>query len=275
MSYKVTTLITTDKAVANDEKRLSICLRSNGFSFSIVTLDRVLLTFGEAEFDFDQPLGTLTQQLKDFFADNGIVTFGLRQMDLVVLSECFVWMPTQLYDTTRDRQYLHTVGSPDVALGVFHNEVPLLKSHMIFSAPTTVVTAFKVAIPGIDVQCQHSALVNHELLQRSARHPLMLLHVRQGNVDIEAFYGGQLLLSNSYTCPERSELLYRALGVMKQLHLETPDMELTICGEVDRELFGYLQHYFPSVTLHTGGAVTFENPEFQTFPTYRHALLLS
>ena len=47
--YRCKSLIVTEKEFASSEKRLSICLRSNGFSFSEVTLSGVLLTFGEAE----------------------------------------------------------------------------------------------------------------------------------------------------------------------------------------------------------------------------------
>lgn len=275
MSNQVTTIITTDKAVANNEKRLSICLRSNGFSFSIVTLDQVLLTFGQADFDFNQQLGNQIQAVKDLFAANDINTFEMKQMSLIVPTENFAWIPYHLYDTQYDRQYLKMVGRPDVNQGIFHTLVPLLNSYMVFSAPSAVVTAFKVALPGIDVYCQHSILMNETLMQRSMGHPLMVLHIGEQKGDIEAFYANQLLLSNSFVFQNGNELLYHTLGVMKQLHLETPDMELAICGNVGRDGFAFLQRYFPNVTLYCGRQVTFVNPDFQTFPTYKHALLLS
>lgn len=275
MSNQVTTIITTDKAVANNEKRLSICLRSNGFSFSIVTLDQVLLTFGQADIDLNQQLGNQIQTLKDFFAANDINTFDMKQMSLIAPTDNFAWIPCHLYDPQYDRQYLKMVGRPDVNQGVFHTFVPLLNSYMVFSAPSAVVTAFKVALPGIDVHCQHSILVNEALMLHSMSHPLMVLHIGEQKGDIEAFYANQLLLSNSFVFHNGNELLYHTLGIMKQLHLETPDMELSICGNVDRDGFAFLQHYFPNVSLYYGRQVTFVNSEFQTFPTYKHALLLS
>lgn len=275
MSNKVTTLITTDKAVANNAKRLSICLRSNGFSFSIVTLDQVLLTFGQADFDFNLQLGELSQAIKDFFVENDINTFEMRQMSLIVPSDNFAWIPEHLYDAAYDRQYLKMVGNPDMNLGTYHCYVPLLGSYMAFSAQTTIIAAFKIALPGIDVHSQHTILVNETLMKRSMQHPLMVMHVRSEMTDIEAFYANQLLLSNSFVSRTRDEMLYHTIDVMKQLHLETPDMELAICGDVDRELYGFLQHYFPNVTLYTGRPTSFINSEFNTFPTYKHALLLS
>lgn len=275
MLNQVTTLITSDKAVANNELRLSICLRSNGFSFSVTTLDQVLLTFGDVDFNLSLPLGEQTQALKDFFASQGISTFGLRQAELIVPSDHFVWIPRHLHDSARNRQYLRMVSNPDSALGAYHLFVSALESYIVFTAPTSVVTAFKLAIPGIDVHCQHSALAAGTMLQRSRLHPIVMMHVRGSKADFAAFYSGQLLLSTTFEAVNDQSRLFHAIDVMKRLHLETPDMELAISGDVGREIFATLQHYFPSVSLYTGRPVTFVNPQFQTLPTYRYALLLS
>jgi len=231
--------------------------------------------FGEADFDFALPLRDLTQAVKDFFTSIGVSTFGFKQATLVVPTEHFVWIPEHLHDAVRDRQYLRMVSNPDLSMGVYHIAVPHLQSYMVFAAPTAVVTAFKLAIPGIDVHCQHSILASRQMLERSAQHPVVLMHVRERVGDFEAFYNGQMLLSNSYTAQNDDELLYHAIELMKQLHLETPDMELAICGQVGREIFALLQHYFPNVTLHTGRTFSYANPQFRSLPTYRHILLLS
>lgn len=272
--YQVTTHITSDKVVANNESRLSICLRSNGFSFAIATLDHTLTAFGETEFDFNLPLGSLTQSVKQFFADQHINTFGFKQANLVVQSDNFVWIPAALYDSVRDRQYLKLIGRPAMDMGVYHLYVDAMKSYIVFTAPATVVTAFKVALPGIDVHCQHSVIANDYLLGRSLKHPIMLMNVRERVGDFDAFYNGKLLFCNSCSATSDSELLYHALEIMKTLHLETPDMELAISGNVGRDIFALLQHYFPNVTLYTGHPMQQVLPEFQTFHTFQHVLLL-
>ncbi len=274
MSHIVTTIITSDKAVANNDSRLSICLSANGFSFTIITGEEIQ-RFGEVELDFYRPFGEMAKEIKDFFTQIGCTTFGFQQAVLVVPTEHFVWIPEHLHDAVRDRQYLRMVSNPDLGLGVYHIAVPHLESMMVFTANTSVVTAFKLAIPGIDVHCQHSVLVNESLLQKSAQHPVVLMHVHDGVGDFEACFNGQLLLSNSYSAHNDNELLYHAIELMKQLHLETPDMELAICGQVGREIFSMLQHYFPNVTLYTGRPFIYTNPQFHTLPTYRHVMLLS
>lgn len=274
MLDQVTQIIKTDKAVAANQKRLSICLRSNGFSFFTANLDRELLSYGEADFDFDRPMGELTQALKAFLAEQQLSAFSFAQMRLVFCSDHFVWIPEHLYDAARDRQYLHMVSSPESSLGVYHIASRLMQSYMVFSAPAMAVTAFKVALPGVDVHCQHSVLASAELLRRSSAHPLVLMHRRPGRVDFEACYNGKLLFSNTFSSADDTESLYHGLDVMKQLHLETPDMELAICGEVDRSTYAMMQHYFPNVSLYTGEPVTSEHPELQRIPTYKYILNL-
>lgn len=274
MAGRVTSIITTDKAVATDEIRLSICLGANGFSFSAMTVGRELLTFGEAEIDLHRGMGELSQSITGLFTSAGIPTFGCKEVSLVVPTNHAVWVPEHLYDAGRDSQYLKMAASMDGSMGVFHAYCESMQSWVVFAAEAETVTAFKVAIPGVDVVCQHVVLVNETLIQRSAQHPVMLMHVRDGVGDYEAFYNQRILLSNSFMAGSDDELLYHALEVMKRLHLETPDMELAICGEVGREMYGMLQHYFPNVTLYTGIPFTYANPAFQTLHSYKHVMVL-
>lgn len=274
MPQTVTDIITTDRAVANSDKRLSICLRPNGFSFSVFTNDRLLLTVGDIKTASQLPPDQLVQLV---LATEGIDgdTLDYRQMRLIIPTMQSVWIPAHLYDPSLDRQYLNTVCQPDPEQGIFRTFSPSLNAHLVFTAPTSTVLAFKIAMPGIDVMCQHSILVDTMMSSATSSHPSILLHVRPQAADIQAFYNGRLLLSNSFPAQNHDEALYHALSVMKHLHLETPDMELSICGLVDRDFYTQLQHFFPTVLLHTGTPFTFLNPDFQTLHTYLHTLILS
>ena len=275
MSHPVTTLITTDKAVANNQSRLSICLRPNGFSFSVSTLNGELLTVGDCQTELPAVATDLVRMIVAAIGSGDETALDYNQMQLVVPSPHFVWVPEHLFEPVRDRQYLELVCESEPSANVCRIYSPLLKSFMVFEADADLVTAFKILMPGIDIHCQHSVLVNDILLGRSESHPLMLLHVREGVGDFEAFYNGNLLLSASHPATSDEDHLYQAINIMKRLHLETPDMELAICGQVDRTFYSRLQHFFPNVTLYTGRPFTFTNPEFQTLHTYRHTLILS
>ena len=208
-------------------------------------------------------------------AEAGGSALGFRQMRLIVPGTRFAWVPEHLFDAARMHQYLNLVAEVGEGMGVYHAYSSAVNSYIVFAAPESLVTSFKVTMPGIDVINQHSALVTKHLLHKSSGHPVVLLHVGEGMVDIEALYNDQLLLSNSFAADEEEELLYHALNVMKRLHLETPDMELSICGNVERNLYARLQHFFPNVTLYTGVPFRYLNPEFETLHTYRYPLILS
>ena len=270
MLRPVTSILTTSEAVANDVSRLSICLRANGFSFSVATTDGVLLTVGDVQTD-----DVSASRVAETVAASGGSALGYRQMRLIVPGTQFAWVPEHLFDAAHMHQYLNLVAEVGEGMGVYYSYSPALKSYMVFAAPESVVMSYKVTMPGIDVFNQHSALVSEHLLNKSAGHPVVLLHAREGVADIEAMYNGQLLLSNSFAAADEEELLYHALNVMKRLHLETPDMELSICGNVERSLYARLQHFFPNVTLYTALPYRYLNPEFETLHTYRHALILS
>lgn len=274
MSYKVNGFITTDKEFPSYEKRLSICLTPNGFSFSVTTLKDALLTVGEVDFSVHQPLVTLTAELKSMFAQFNIPTFGYNRAVLVVPSDSFAWLPENLYEAGKEQQYLSVVNRPTVGVGYYANHNESQQAYMIFTADTTVVTAFRIAFPGIEVRCQHSQLASDTLLHKSSDHPLVVMHLRPGKADCAAYGGGKLLHSNTYPVGKTDDILVKALSVMKEFSLEQPEMELALCGEVDRGIYAALRPYFPHVTLFTGAQYRIFNPEFQHLHTYRHALIL-
>ena len=274
MSQLVTDIITTDRPVANSEKRLSICLRSNGFSFSVTTVDTLLLTVGDCPLSEGMSAMEVARQVAKTIGEDE-VALGFKQMNLILPTMQSVCVPAHLYDPSADRQYLATAARVGEGSGIYHSYLSSLNAYLVFAAPADMATAFKVTLPGIDILCQHAVLIEAAHRSASSSHPYILLHVREGAADIEAFFNGNLLLTNSYPAGDCEEVLYHALSVMKHLHLETPDMELAICGLVDRTFFSRMQHFFPNVTLYTGKPYTFLNPDFQTLHTYRHTLILS
>lgn len=258
----------------DSEIRLSICLTSDGFSFSLLSGKRQLLALEE---NLPLPSGGALSAAADILSrldrQYGVSPLSLGSMSLVVPAARFAWVPVHLFDPQRSRQYLDLVGQPDIRQGVAHIGNSALGACMVFSADTATVNAFRVAFPGIDVHCPHSALVTAELMHASMSHPLMLLHLTPGRADIESFYAGRLLMSNSFHADTPDEALYFAIDTMKRLHLETPDMELRLCGAVDRAVFARYGRYFPNVGLHLGTPVAALNPTDNAVPTYKYPLL--
>jgi hypothetical protein len=270
--YRSKTLIVTNNAFAPAEKKLSICLRPNGFSFSELTATGVLLTFGDAEGEHAASMTGVMADVKAFFASVGIRPLGYGSIQLVVISDESVWVPDELYAATSNRHYLKLAGS--MALSALTAPCKALASTAVFTANEALTMAFKVAFPGLKVVNQHVKLASSNIERRSASHGVLLAHWREHAVDYAAYKGGRYVYGNTIPYGTDSEALFHTVEVMKSYGLEGADSELLLCGEVGRERFALLRPYFPTVTLYTGTHTSYLNPEFKTLHTYRNALIL-
>lgn len=275
MSYRTTSFISTPKEVPSYVKRLSICLKSNGFSFSRTTLSGVLLTFGEVGMDMYRPMSELTADLKDFFLQYSISPFDFEEMLLIVPSEASVWIPRQLFDEEHKVDYLKPIFAVPDGMACFSNYNEEVEAYNVFAANTSIETAFKIVLPGIEVYSQTNILASPQLLQESRYTPIILLHQRQNVCDFMVCRDGRLLLSNTFDVQTDEERLFRALELMKGLKVEDAQLTLYICGDVDRQTYVSLRGYFPQIKLYNGRPLRYMNPEFQSLKTYNHVLVLS
>lgn len=270
MAYRCKSLITTEGDSSTQDKRLSICLGADGFSFSVMTVSGQLLTFGEVEGTHASSITDATRELKAFFSEVGIRSLGYKAVELIVISDESTWVPDELYSSVANRQYLRLLGSS--AQSVMSCQVKSLGSTMVFSANDQLVMAFKVALPGVTVMNQHARMV--QFLSRSTDHPLLVSHWRQGRVDLAAMNGGKYLYGNTLSFSNPDEALFQVVEVMKTFGLDTPDAELLLCGDIGRDMYARLRPYFPVTTLYNGSISGFGSPEFKRLHTYRHALIL-
>lgn len=270
--YSCKTLIATEKEFASQEKRLSICLRPNGFSFSEVSFSNVLLTFGEADGAHGTSMTGVIADLKAFFNSVGISPLGYGSLQLVILSDESTWVPDELYSPTANHQYLKLVGSE--AVSIMTASCPALGSTAVFAASDTLAMAFKISLPGLSVVNQHVRLASIGLEKRSAAHPVLLTHWRDHVIDYAAYRDGRYIFGNTIPCSDDNEALFHTVEVMKSYGLENAGTELLMCGDVDRERFALLRPYFPSASLYNGTHTSYLNPGFKTLHTYKNALIL-
>ena len=267
--------ISSGRDVPSEEKCLSICLQANGFSFSVVSTSGAWLSFGEVYIGPTPTMTEAVQLIRNRLAEGGVVPVGYHSMELVVLSRYFVMVPDALYEPGNDRQYLKPLAQLSLGTGVYSHHHETLGAQVVFAGDNTLVSAFKIALPGVKVMCQFSKMIGEQLIQRSATHPCMLLHVREGAVDVAVASEGALVFANSFDQHETSEVLFTAINVMKQLHVEGATLETMVCGDVDRARFAEMRRYFPQLTLYCGKEVQVLTAEMAHLPAYKHALILS
>ena len=273
MSYKINKFVSTDKPVASYEKRLSICLESNGFSFSVISVRNELMEYCEVECDTKVPMSDMLTTVRGVLSETNLQPFGLKDKELTVMSRQFVWIPEHLYDASRQRTYIEAVGKIDTGMGVYTDFNEEICAHMVFTADSGLVSAFKIAIPGLKVRCQHSKMVSAETIGGSDMKSVLMVNIRRGESDYAVICNKKLQISNTFDCTTFDETLYHALNLTKQFHLEDALMTVSVSGMVDREQFMQMRGFFPNVTLNAGRKLRLTVPEMQHIRTYRQALL--
>lgn len=254
---------------AEYDKKLSICLTAEGFSFAEISSRRELLAFGNASGGHSSLLIDATRDIKAFCAESGIRPLSFKHMELVVVSDESAWVPDEIYTPTANRQYLRLVGGKGIS--ALATSCRQLSSTSVFVADEGLVTAFKVAMPGLTVNNQHVRFAS--LAPLSGNHPVMLAHWRKERVDLAAFRDGRYLYGNTLTFEEEKTALYQIVEVRRTFGIDDADTELLLCGDVDRERYARFRPYFPKTTLFTGTCSV--GHVFRQLHTYRHAVLLS
>ena len=183
MPYSSKTLIATEKRDAVHDKRLSICLAADGFSYTELSAQGELLAFGEASGSHSHQLTEATRDIRQFFAEVGIRPLGFRRIELMVCSDESVWVPDEVYSPASGRACLRLVGGNGA--NVLAAPCREIASTSVFSVDDVLTTAFKVALPGLVVTNQHVRMVSCARL--SGGRSLLLTNWRSGRVDIAAF----------------------------------------------------------------------------------------
>ncbi len=275
MSYITNSFITSDKEVPSYDKRMSICLETNGFSFSIVTVQDELLSFGAVAFEGSPSMSEAVQMIRNVCEEYHISPLGFNEIELVVPSSYYSLIPDELYEAGNDRKYIEPLLSKPLRDNVFSAHNDALEAQVVFAVDSPLVSAFKIAMPGIKVRCQYNKLINADLIQSSRMRSVMLLHLRKDAMDVVVYCNRKVQLVNTFAYSGTEEAIYTAVNIMKQLHLENAEFEVLLCGDVDRSRYAEMSRFFPHTDLYIGRNLCKDTLELQHLHTYRHVLLLS
>ncbi|MCQ2277814.1 MAG: DUF3822 family protein [Bacteroidales bacterium] len=274
MNYSTRSFITSEKVVPSFEKDLSIILKNDGFAFTITSTKNEFLTFGDFQIEGSPNMTEAIAIVKQVFADNSILLFGFHSARLVVETEQFVWIPDSLYQEGNDRMALAAVCPIPIGKSVLNYHNDQIQARIVFTADNAWVSAFKIAIPGIKITCQYAALLNEYSVLQSDLKSILLVQVRDGISDFIVLCNKKLQLCNTYSCANFDEAVYHALNLTSQLHLGEAEMELWLCGDVNREQFTQARRFFSKVNLYKGRPLQFGNPDMYTIHTHRIASIL-
>ena len=275
MSYITNTFVSGGHDVPSSEKILSVCLKADGFTFSITSDRDELLAYGDITYAWAASVADSMRTIKAVFDEHGIIPFGFGRTELVVNTQQFSWVPDELYQPGNDKRYLDAICDVEPGKHIYCDHNKQIGAYIIFTADNNIVSAFQIALPGIVVRCQHSAFVSADVVKRSEGRPFMLVNLRHGMCDVVALRNEKLQLTNTYNCANFDEMLYRVLNVAKQLRFGRDDMALVLSGEIDRAHFAAMQHYVRNIDLYKGRPLKLTAPDMYRLHTYRQAACLA
>jgi len=275
VSYYINNQIISGELKTSDcQKKLSICLETNGFSFTIINEKNKMLAFGDITCAFPETLSQIIVLIKQVFADLNIEYALMDEMELIISSNKSTWVPESLFDAKHTREYFKVLSPLEVRETVFHCYSERLEAYSVFTYLDTIVSAFKVAIPGIKLKSQHAKTLETPLLERSRMKTLVEVYVRKKEFDVAIFSNKTFLFSNTFKYDDKLDIAYFTLLAINKLNLNQANLELSISGKVDRDMFETMERFFPKVNLYTGSKVVFADNEMYKIPLYQYSMLL-
>lgn len=275
MAYKINTFISSDTRIQDGDKKLSICLSANGFSFSVISDSNKLLAIGEVACEASKSLGTAMTNIRGAFAELKINPAFFGEVELIEPVQKFTLVPEHLYKKGEEKALLQTVCEVENARSIVVDYSEKMQLYAIFVTENPMVQTFKFIAPKLKHRCQHEKLIESSLLEKSISRPVLALNVNETTFDIAVFAEQQLKMCNTQQGDSKEDAAFALLNATQQLSLKRENIELHISGNVDKNWYDCLRKYFAKVVLNTGRKLVFENEEFYHLHTYRYALTLS
>ena len=276
MSYTINNFITSDSRIQDGDKKLSICLSANGFSFSVISASGKLLAICDLDCDMPKSLVDKLRQLREIFAELNISLPNFGEIEVIETVSKFTWIPEHLYKNGSGRQYLQLVCTIDPKDDIEVEYSEKMQAYCVFVTQSSAIPVFKVLAPKMKHRCQHAILAeSSHLSDKSKNKPVVAVNVREGFIDVVVFDDQKLLMDNTYVCTSKAELVFIVLNLIRNLQLRREQVEISLSGAVDREWYQYISPYFTKTTLNTGRPVSIEDDALRRVHIYKYALTIN
>lgn len=250
-TYKVKQLLQVEESIVSNETRLSICLKANGFSFSLINNNNLrLLCIGEFEVDTTGSIPQVMNRIRECFSSIGIKMFKFAKTRIVCQTSKNVWVPYKLYDQAKNKEYVKTVSNLLSNETVISNISEKLDAVSIFAYPMHTYSGIKILMPNAEYCCQHQIMAEYTYDITRFSQNTLLLNKRENACDIVIFKGNSFVLSNSFEYQSPADLIYFLLFTLQQLNVDTAEVKTLLTGEnYEKEELTLLRKYIKDVSF--------------------------
>ncbi len=194
---------------------------------------------------FDKPLGYLGQLVGDdemLYADFSHVHIAVRGVPFVALKpvevnrESTVTRLQEVTDVSHSDEIFTDVTDEDIVIAFALPQAFSAEAHAWFSEASIIHVI--------------SALIMYEIkYSRAHTEPVMLLNVSSQFTELILCHQGQLLFVNHYRTLGPEDVLYYALAILQNLHLQSEHVIIKCAGTAATHALPVLQTYMPHTEL--------------------------
>ncbi|MDR1726149.1 MAG: DUF3822 family protein [Bacteroidales bacterium] len=233
-----------------NEMKLSVCLKTNGFSFTFIDSSFHLRAVGEFAVDLSQGISTVMTSIKECFASIDIKNLKFTKTNIINLTNKQVWIPYKLYDSQHDKTYIKTMCDVQSSETILAKIVEAIDAVSIFALPLNHYSGAKIAIPTAKFLSQHEVLARYLFDVASFSSNTFLLYKRDNIFDMLFFKGNTFTFCNSFICENATDMIYYILYALSRLHIDVEDVNFLITGDsYSKEEFNTLRNYLFDVSF--------------------------
>jgi len=229
-TFRLINLIKSEESILSQELDLSICLRTDGFFFSLIDKNYQLKAIGEFETDLSHGMTQIMTNLRNSFASIGIRLFNFSDIRVIVPSSKNIFVPFKLYDSTKSKDYLRDIAYLSTSETILENISNKLDAVSIFAMPMHNYSAVKILMPKAKYFSQHQIIAEYCFDVSKLSNNTVLLNKRENACDLVVFKGSQFVFSNCFDFSNESDLIYQILFAFEQLEMDVEDMNFLITG---------------------------------------------
>lgn len=235
--------------IVSAQTRLSICLKANGFSFSLIRNDnQKLVALGCFECDLSGTIPAVMNTVKQCFNSIGIKMFRFAKMKVICSTEKNTWIPYKLYDATKNKDYIKTVSNLHENEIVISNVSEKLDAVSVFAYPMHKYSGVKVLINQAEYCSQHQVLAEYAYDISKFSQNTLIVNKRENVLDIALFKGNEFKMSNSISYTTNEDMIYNLLFILQQTEVDTEAVKLLLTGDnYDAEQLKMIRRYVKDV----------------------------
>ena len=248
------TLHNVDKSLESDHFKkliLSIQLRLDGFSFSILNYDlnKIVAIVDYKLENVKHPL-QLLERVKEIYLDSSLLKMNFFKVKVSHVNSISTLVPVALFDEYNLRSYLEfnhkLLENEYLTYDIINTE----EIANIYS-PFTVVNDFFFEKYGEFTYKHFSTVLIENFLEQSKSNQelKMFVHVQDSQFEVVVVENKKLKLYNSYQYSTKEDLVYYILFVAEQLKQNPEDFDLELYGEIEpySEIYSLIYRYVRNV----------------------------